>query len=51
MAFNEGAVKSLFPATLRYIAAVVQRSDTDGPNLGIAGALELQRRMIRSCAK
>jgi hypothetical protein len=44
MAFSEAAVKSLFPATLRNIATVLrQRSDTDGPNLAIAGALELRR--------
>ena len=37
MAFNEGAVKPPFPATLRHVAAVLgQRSDTNGPNLEAA---------------
>jgi hypothetical protein len=37
MAFNEAAVKSAIPATLRHIAvALRQRSETDGPILEIA---------------
>ena len=40
MAFNEEAVKSPFPATLRHIAVVPgQRSDTDGPNFENSRAL------------
>jgi hypothetical protein len=49
MAFNEGTVKSLFPATLRHIAAVPrQRSENDGPNSEVAGTLKVRRfEMIR----
>jgi hypothetical protein len=49
MAFNEEAVKPLFPATLRHISAVLrQRSENDGPNSEIAGALKASTlRMIR----
>jgi hypothetical protein len=44
MAFNEKAVKPLFLATLRHIAAVLrQRSENDRPNSEIAGALKLRR--------